>query len=637
MKWKYFYSQGDKMKHNYLKNTPVTQVKTEYLARLKNTGFHYAAELIPSCEASGRMLSDAVYALICSPHYNASAMDGIAVKAADTYGASENLPIVLSSEQYCVVDTGDPVPDGFDAVVMVEDVTNLENGKVSLLSSVHPWQNVRQVGEDICMGDMIAPSFTKVTPSMCGAFLAGGVLQVEALRKPKVGIIPTGDEIVSPKTNPEKGEIIEFNSTVFSSMLAEWQAESCVYGIVKDKKELLSSAVKKASEECDIVLVLAGSSAGRDDYTSDIIASLGEVVFHGIAIKPGKPAVMGNIGNVPVIGLPGYPVSAIVVMYEIVKPVIDLYYQRPEAKPGTVTAVLGKRVVSSLKYQEYVRVTLGRVKGRLTAMPLGRGAGVITSFTKADGILVVPQDSEGIEAGEEVEIRLLRDISQIDSSLIVTGSHDPLIDELSDAVCKSGCSFRITSSHVGSMGAITALKNSQAHLGCIHLLDTATGEYNESYVKKYFPEGGVKLVKGVGRVQGLMVRKGNPLGIKSFSDITKGRYVNRQVGSGTRILCDYLISKEGLCKNDIEGYKNEEFTHTAVAALIASGNADCGLGIYSAAKMYDLDFVEICIEEYDLLIDEEAYNSACVQKVLEILKSESFRKKLTEMGGYKFG
>ncbi len=625
------------MKHNYLKNTPLNQVKTEYLAHLKSSGFSYETELISSCEASGRILSQAVYALICSPHYNASAMDGIAVKAADTYGAGENSPVILSDSQYTVVDTGDPVPDGYDAVVMVEDVTDLENGKVSLISSLHPWQNVRQVGEDICMGDMIAPSFTKVTPSMCGAFLAGGVLQVEVIRKPKVGIIPTGDEIVSPKADPEKGEIIEFNSTVFSAMLNEWQAESRVYEIVKDKKELLKAATEKAVRECDAVLMLAGSSAGRDDYTSDIISCLGEVSFHGIAIKPGKPAVLGNVGNVPVIGLPGYPVSAIVVMDEIVKSVVDLYYRKAEEMAETVTAVLGKRVVSSLKYQEYVRVSLGRVGGTLTAVPLARGAGVITSFTKADGILVVPQNSEGIEAGEKVEIRLLRDISQIDNSLIITGSHDPLLDELSDAVKKSGCGFRITSSHVGSMGAITALKNSQAHLGCIHLLDTVTGKYNESYVKKYFPEGGVRLVKGVGRIQGLMVKKGNPLGIKSFKDIVKGRYVNRQAGSGTRILCDYLISREGLNRNDIDGYRNEEFTHTAVAALIASGNADCGLGIYSAAAMYDLDFVEICIEEYDLLIDEAAYGSDEVQKMLEILNSSSFRERLAEMGGYRFG
>lgn len=625
------------MKHNYLSNAELETVKKEYLESLSMKGFSYKTEIIKVQNASGRVLSKAVYAEICSPHYNASAMDGIAVKAQDTYGASESSPVVLMSDMYTVVDTGDPLPENADSVIMVEDLTEEGEGKLSILSAVHPWQNVRQVGEDICMGDMIATSFTIVTPSLCGAFLAGGVTEVEVVKKPLVGIIPTGDEIVSPKKNPEKGEIIEFNSTIFSSMLSEWNAESKVYDIVKDKKELLKEAIRKALNECDAVLVLAGSSAGRDDYTSTIISELGEVLFHGIAIKPGKPAVLGSVGNVPVVGIPGYPVSGIVVMDEIVKAVISLYYKAEPIERETVTAVLGKRVVSSLKYREYVRVTLGKTDDGFVAVPLSRGAGVITSFTKADGILTVPQNSEGFDTGEKVEIELLRDREEIENALIITGSHDPLIDEISDMMKRKGCGFRTASSHVGSMGAITAIRGSQAHLGCIHLLDTESGRYNESYVKKYFPEGGVRLIKGVGRIQGLMVKKGNPLSINSFGDITKGRYVNRQAGSGTRILCDYLIAKNGMSKSEIDGYRNEEFTHTAVAALIAAGNADCGLGIYSAAKMYGLDFIEICTEEYDVLIAEKAYHSEKVQKFLEVLKSNELKERLTEMGGYTFG
>ena len=313
------------MKHNYLNNTPLLKAREEYLAHITERGFNYKTEAVPSTASHGRVLSEAVYAKICSPHYNASAMDGIAVKAIDTYGANESNAVILTKDMYTVVDTGDPIPDSTDAVIMVEDVTEIGDGKVQIISAVHPWQNVRQVGEDICMGDMIAPSFTKITPSLCGAFLAGGVLETKCIRKPVFGIIPTGDEIVSPKENPKKGEIIEFNSTIFSAMLYEWNAESKVYPIIKDKKDLLKDAISKASEECDAVLVLAGSSAGRDDYTSTIIEELGEVIFHGLAIKPGKPAVLGNIGNVPFIGLPGYPVSAIVVMEEIVKFVVGFF------------------------------------------------------------------------------------------------------------------------------------------------------------------------------------------------------------------------------------------------------------------------------------------------------------------------
>ena len=625
------------MKHNYLSNAELERVKEEYFAHLIQSGFSHTSEAVAVKDCCGRILSKAVYAHICSPHYNASAMDGIAVRAEDTYGASESNPVILTADKYSVVDTGDPIDEKYDSVIMIEDITNGENDTVSILSAVHPWQNVRQVGEDICMGDMIAPSCTLVTPSLCGAFLAGGVVSVEVIRKPVFAIIPTGDEIVSPKINPGKGEIIEFNSTIFSAMLARWGAESVVYDIVKDKKELLQQAVTRALEQCDAVLILAGSSAGRDDYTCDIISQLGQVLFHGIAIKPGKPAVLGSINSKPVVGIPGYPVSGIVVMDEIVNGIVSLYYGKKEKQREKINAVLGKRIVSSLKYREYVRVTLGKIGDGFVALPLNRGAGVITSFTKADGIVTVPQNSEGFEAGENVEVELLSDKEKIENALIVTGSHDPLIDEISDIISGEKCPFTMSSSHVGSMGAITAIRNGQAHLGCIHLLDTQSGKYNESYVAKYFPEGNVRLVKGVGRIQGLMVKKGNPLRIKSFKDITKGRYVNRQSGSGTRILCDYLIAQNHMDRNSIDGYRNEEFTHTAVAALIAAGNADCGLGISSAAKMYGLDFVELCVEEYDILIDEKAFNTQKVQKFLEVFKGDELKNRLEKMGGYTFG
>lgn len=621
------------MKHNYLNNTPLEEAKKRYFDYIKTTGFAKKTEILPVMCANGRILAKAVHAAMCSPHYNASAMDGIAVKASDTYGAAEQTPVTLTPDKYTVVDTGDPIPDGADAVIMVEDITEAGENSFRIFSAVHPWQNVRQVGEDICMGDMIAVTGEKITPQLCGAFLAGGITEVSVVKKPVFGIIPTGDEIVKPTAHPAKGEIIEFNSTIFSSMLSDVQADSIVYDIVPDKKDLLLAAVEKAVSECDAALILAGSSAGRDDYTSDILSSLGEVLIHGVAIKPGKPAVLGAIGSVPVVGLPGYPVSAIVVMEEFVYGLVSEYYGKERQKTGSVQAVLGKKLLSSLKYKEYVRVTLGKVGDTLTAVPLPRGAGVITSFTKASGILEVPQNVEGYEAGEKVTVRLLRPEEEAENALIVTGSHDPAIDEIADILQRNGASFRIVSSHVGSMGAISAVSNAQAHLGAVHLLDE-NGEYNASYVRKYFPEGGAVLVKGIGRVQGLMVAAGNPLGIKEFSDIVRCRYVNRQKGAGTRILCDHLMKKTGLSPDDINGYFREEFTHTSVAALIAAGNADAGLGIYSAAKMYGLDFIPLCSEEYDFLIAEKYVDDEKVKAFLSVLESEEFKERLSSLGGY---
>ncbi len=622
------------MKHNFLDNMPLSEAREGYLSLLKTKGVAYKTEVVSSSEVFGRITARAHYAKICSPHYNASSMDGIAVNSEDTLTANERQPVILEKGQFIPVDTGDPLPENKDSVIMIEDVIFTDDGKAKIYAPSRPFMNVRQIGEDICMGDMLVPSFTEITPTLAGALLAGGNITAEVIKKPVFGIIPTGDEIVSPRENPDKGEILEFNSTVFSGMLHSFGAESKVYPIVPDKKEMIRDALIKAINECDGVLILAGSSAGRDDYTKDIISSIGEVFVHGIAVKPGKPAVLGVSGNVPVIGLPGYPVSAIVIMNEIVSHVTRLFYDGVRKEKKTVRARLGRRVVSSLKYEEFIRVTLGKVGDSLVAVPISGGAGVITSFTKADGILRVPQNLEGMESGKEVEIELLSDEEKINKALIVTGSHDPVIDEISDIMKRRGYGFTLTSSHVGSMGAITALKTKTAHLGAVHLLDGETGKYNESYIEKYFPDGEVTLIKGVKRVQGLMVKKGNPLGIKEFSDIVKGTYVNRQGGSGTRVLCDFLLTKNGISPDSVKGYFNEEFTHTAVAAAIKNGNADMGLGIYSAAKMYDLDFIPICDEEYDIIVSKDALDNENVKAFIDILRSDEFRKRTEALGGY---
>lgn len=624
------------MRHDYLNNTPLAEAKQTFLSAAAEAGFTAAVCRVPTAEAAGRITGEAVYARISAPHYNASAMDGVAVAARKTFGASENRPVYLTKDDYTVVDTGDPLPDGTDAVIMIEDVHEDAAGTIKLLSAVSPWQNVRQVGEDLCMGDMIAPCGTKITPALCGAFLAGGVTEVPAKKRPVFGIVPTGDEIVSPTANPAPGEIIEFNSTIFSAMLREWGADSAVYDIVRDEKPLLREAVRKAAAACDAVLVLAGSSAGRDDYTAAVFGELGRVLLHGVAAKPGKPVVPAMLGEIPAVGLPGYPVSAMVVMEEFVKPLCDLYYGRTSAAEDSVSAVLTKRVVSSLKYEEFVRVTLGTVGGICYATPLPRGAGVITSVTKAGGVLRVPQNSEGFEAGDAVDVRLLRPREEIGNTLVVTGSHDPLIDEIADEVNRRGLGFTVVSSHVGSMGALRAVGAGQAHMGACHLLDETTGEYNVSYIKKYFPDGGVSLHKGVGRVQGLMVAPGNPLNVREIADLLRCRYVNRQRGAGTRVLFDYLLKQNGISPDRIDGYGNEKFTHTAVAASIAAGNADAGMGILSAARIYGLEFIPLYHEEYDFLVDERYADDSKVRAFFEILESGAFRRRLEEMGGYSF-
>ena len=599
------------MSFSYLTNVPLEEAKAGFVEALCGRGFGARTERIRVQDAFGRVTAEAVYARINAPHYACSAMDGVAIFAADSFGATDTTPVTLPEGRFTVVDTGDPLPAGCDAVIMVEELVKNGDGSVTIHAPAAPWQHIRQIGEDVCAGEMILPGFTELTPAALGAMLAGGVQELEVLARPVVGVIPTGDEIVPPCADPRPGEIVEFNSSIFSAMLRSWGAEAKTYPIVPDKYGMIRDMLEKAASECDIVILNAGSSAGRDDHSAAAIREVGELLIHGVAIKPGKPAILGCRGKVPILGVPGYPVSGIIVIEELLHPLIDLWYGR-ESGGGS------------------------RVRAMLTPTPLPRGAGVVSSFLKADGILEIPQGTEGCEAGEEVSVRLLSPEEKLRNTLVVVGSHDPLLDELADLIHRGDRRLFLSSSHVGSMGGIMAVRRGEAHAAGIHLLDTETGEYNRSYIRRYFPHGGVLLVRCVGRRQGLMLQKGNPLGILSFADIAGDgvRYVNRQKGSGTRVLMDYLCGRYGVDRGRIYGYEREETTHNAVAVQIAGDSADAGMGIYSTARLYDLDFLPICVEEYDLLIPEKAWDTAQVRQLIRTLKSEAFRARIEAMGGY---
>ena len=625
-------------KYEYLSNTQLSEAQKQYLAFLEQRGLAYRTEGIPVVRALGRMSARAVYACLSSPHYTACAMDGIALVARLTFGATETTPVTLHEGQFVRVDTGDPLPAGCDAVVMSEDCVESEGG-VTLRASAAPWQHVRQIGEDLSAGDMIMPSFIEIEPAMIGALLAGGVQSIEAIAKPRVGILPTGDEIVPPSATPREGEVMEFNSAVFAAMRERWGGEGIVYPIVKDDPQKICAALEQAASECDLVLLCAGTSAGRDDGTADAIRALGEVCIHGIAIRPGKPAVLGAVGTKPVVGVPGYPVSGVIVLEELVKPILDRLLMRERVSQESVCVKMGRKYVSSLKYREFVRASLGfDAEGNLSAVPIQAGAGVITSLTRADCILDVPQNCEGYEAGERAHVRLLRPIDRIARTVRILGSHDPLIDEAADELRRADIRAYVSSAHVGSMGAILALSRGEAQLGGVHLLDETDGSYNVSYIERMIPQGGVALVECVRREQGFLVAKGNPLGVRGTESLTQQglRYVNRQRGAGTRVLLDYLLKQANIARDTILGYGREEMTHTAVAAQIFAGSADCGLGIRSAARMYDLDFVPVCEETYDLLVSLSAMESSQVRAFLRIIGSAGFLQRIEALGGYHY-
>ncbi len=624
------------MQKVYLSNYELNEAINIYFDKLN---LKIQTETINTWDALGRVTSNAVFANISSPHYNSSAMDGIAVKSEKTYKASDRNHVILAEgEDFIVVDTGDPIPREFDSVIMIEDLIKVDDTHVKIYQSAVPWQNIRPLGEDIVENQLIVPSKHKIRPVDIGALIAGGINTVEVFKKPTVGIIPTGTELVEPGTELKIGDIIDFNSRTFSAQVNEWGGIPKRYDIVKDDYNLIKNTVLKANEENDVVLINAGSSAGREDFTSSVISEVGELVIHGVAIKPGKPVMMGIINDKPIIGIPGYPVSAYFVMEEIVRPLIFNYQGLETEEKKTIEARLTKRCMSSLKYHEFVRVKLGYIGERYVATPLTRGAGATMSLVNADGVLEINQQLEGIEAGTDVKIKLISSEDKIKNTLVCIGSHDPIIDIAADIMHNKNKKYFLSSSNVGSTGGLLALKTGETHMAPTHLLDMETGEYNVSYLKKYVLNKNICLVKFVNRIQGFIVEKGNPKNITKFEDLLRNdvKFVNRQRGSGTRLLLDYNLNKLNIDPQKINGYFREEFTHLAVAAAVEANDADVGLGVYSAALMMGLDFIPVCNEEYDLAIPEEYMESEIIKEFLETIKSKEFKQKLDELGGYDY-
>lgn len=640
-----------KKRNLYLKTIPVEEAKEKYMAALGDL-IEPKIETVDVRNSLDRITASAIFARCSSPLFNASAMDGIAVKASDTDNASEAAPVVLTEDKYLVVDTGDPIHPPYDAVIMAEDIVDVEEG-VRITASAHPWQHIRPIGEDIVAGEMILPSNHKIRAIDIGVLLSAGILEIEVVKRPGVAIFPTGTEIIEPEDKPEDGSIIESNSRMFENMVTVAGGIGHRFPPIIDDYEQIKAKVSDAVDKFDMVIVNAGSSAGTEDYTVHVLRELGEVIVHGVSIKPGKPVILAVVRGKPVIGLPGYPVSAYIGFENFVTPVIQMMGKRPELLTETLDAHISKRLVSSLKHKEYVRVKVGKVGDKFVAAPLARGAGAAMSLVRADGFCVIEQSSEGVEAGEKVKIELYRSKSEIENTVVVIGSHDLILDVIADIMPNEYKDMHVTSTHVGSMGGLMALRRGEAHMAPIHLLDESAGEYNISYINKLFPKGAASsepmaLIKGVHRIQGILVKKGNPLGISSIDDLAKKvskngasndgeklRYVSRQRGAGTRVLFDYKLKEAGIDPSGINGYDREMATHMAVAAAVASDGADAGMGILSAAKAMGLDFIEVAPEEYDFAIPAKHLELPHVKAFIEILKSEDFRTRVEELGGYE--
>ncbi|KAB2332446.1 molybdopterin biosynthesis protein [Bacillus mesophilum] len=618
----------------YLENKPRQEAQYEMLANFQPKR---KVEWIPSMSALGRITAEPVFAQSSMPHFHASAMDGIAIVAEETFSAHEHNPLLLrENEDFIYVDTGNEVPPPFNAVIMIENVEELDEGIVEIIEPAAPWQHIRPIGEDIVQEEMLFPQGHKIRPVDIGALVAARTLTIQVLKKPFVTVIPTGNELVSAADAASAGQLIEFNGSAFVNYIREWGGDPFLTPVVKDDPEKIKAALLEAANTSDIVVINAGSSAGSKDYTVHILQEIGTVYTHGIAARPGKPVIIGKVNGTIVVGIPGYPVSAYLSLEWFVRLLICEYLGVNEPERQKLKVKIGRRMVGSMGAEDFIRVSIGYINGEYVANPLSRAAGVTMSLVRADGLLVIPPEILGYEQGEYAEAELYKPKHEIENAIVFSGSHDLTIDLLSSKLKAQNRSFSIQASHTGSMAGMMAIKKGEAHLAAVHLLDPETKEYNTSYIKRFLQETEVVLYPFLRRKQGWLLPQGNPLNIQSLLDIVEkqAQYANRQKGAGTRVLFDMMMKEDGVSPEQITGYEREMFSHLSVAAEVKGNPNGVGLGIYSAAKVMKLDFIPVADEHYDLLMTKSFFESEQGQTLIRVIQSDDFKQAVEQIGGY---
>ncbi len=632
----------NKKQRIYINSIPLNdalKIWEEYLLEKKALN-PIDSESVSVSESLNRITSEAVIAKQSSPFFHSSAMDGYAVRFQDTFGVSETKPGRLKiGDKALQIDTGEPIPESFNAVIMIEDINLIKKDRsdyIEIINSATPYQNVRIIGEDIVATELILPENHKIRAIDIGAMLASGITEFKVRKRPRIAIIPTGNEIVEPGTPLKEGNIIDSNSRILEHLLNELRCNAIRYGIVPDEFNSIKATVDEASVNNDLILIIAGSSVGTRDFTPEVISELGEIIQHGVNIKPGRPLLLGWVKEKPAIGIPGYPVSAYLTFNLFVKPLIFKWLGISE-ESTTIKARLSRHLSSTLGQEEFIRVKVGQVRDNYIATPLSRGAGVLMSLVRGDGILRIPARSEGVAAGSEVGIELIRSAWDISNTIVCIGSHDNTLDILYNSLRKKYPEHSLSSSHVGSLGGILSIRKNETHIAGTHLLDEETGLYNIPFIERLLPDVNVVLMNLVYREQGLIIKKGNPKSIKGFDDLTRDdlTFINRQAGSGTRLLTDKYLKERNISSENIKGFDRVEYTHMGVASAVASGVADTGMGILTSALALDLDFMPVAKERYDLLIRKEYLELPMIKALIDIIQNDKdFSNTISNMGGY---
>jgi len=601
--------------------------------------------------AIGRTLAEDLIAQIDVPGFDRAAMDGYAVVAEDTFGADDDNPKRLQIVGRCEagqqvsistkkgetieISTGAPVPRGANAVVMVEHTRHADS-TVEIFRPVVPGENVAAAGSDIMAGELVLRKGETVTPREIGVLAALGVEKIKVFRKPRVAILSTGNELLPPGAPLAYGKVYDINASAIAASVAECGGEPVNLGIVPDNPAMMEEKLREALSNNEVVLTSGSTSAGAGDLVYRIIDNLGKpgILVHGISVKPGKPALVAVVNGKPLIGLPGYPTSALMIFHALVAPILRAMSGLSSRAMVTLDARVAFKVMSAKGRRELLPVHLTRTAtGGYLAYPAMGGSGAITSFSLSDGFIDIPDTVEFLEEGEQVRVTLFG--SQLNpADLTIIGSHCIGIDVLISVIRERAPGFVAKVINTGSLGGLNAVKRGETDVAGIHLLDAATGEYNVPFYHQFGLKGKAVLIRGYAREQGFLVPKGNPRGIREFDDIVaqKLSLINRNRGSGTRILVDFHLSKIAALKGirldeltrEIQGYTSEAKSHSAVAAAVAHGRADVGVGIRTVAQQYGLDFVKIADELFDFLILKESFSKPAVQSFVNALKSNEF-------------